>query len=64
MHTQPMPESAGTLRERKPTICPCRKCAKKEVTFQIWDSSCGGYEDVKLTCGACGYVWWVDGPDS
>ena len=64
MHTQPMSESAGTLNASKPAQCGCRKCGKKEVTYQVWESSCGGYEDFKYTCGACGHVWWVDGIDS
>lgn len=65
MHAKPMPESAGTAGESKPTDRPCPKCKQAgKVSFQVWSSSCGGYEDEKLTCGGCGHVWWIDGIDS
>lgn len=63
-HTGPMPESAGVLRTAEPTQCHCRKCDAAAVTVQLWESSCGSYEDYKYTCASCGHVWWVDGPDS
>lgn len=64
MYTQPMSESDGTFRNEKPCDTPCRKCKEKRVTYRIWESSCGGYEDYKFTCGACNHTWWVDGIDS
>lgn len=65
MHTAPMTESAGDLNEPLKTECPCRKCeAVGTVTYQIWESHCGGYEDLKFDCAACGATWWVDGPDA
>ncbi len=64
MHTGPMPESAGTFSDGKMTDKPCGKCGEKKVRMKFWDSSCGGYTDLKFTCDGCGHVWWVDGPDS
>ena len=43
---------------------PCPKCNTHEVKYYIWESSCGGYEDVKYNCTNCHYTWWVDGIDS
>jgi DNA-directed RNA polymerase subunit M/transcription elongation factor TFIIS len=57
-------DSEGEFRGEKKDDCACRACGKREVTYRIWESSCGGYEDVKYTCHACGYRWWVDGIDS
>lgn len=66
MHTKPMSETEGTFDKNKlPTDCACRKCdVRGKVTYRIWNSTCGGYEDYKYTCGACGYDWWIDGIDS
>lgn len=65
-HMGPMPESSGQLSEAKVREeLPCRRCKETGcVAMQIWESSCGGYEDLKFTCLACGKVWWVDGIDS
>lgn len=66
MHTGPMSETQGELSEEKipATGVSCRKCKGGPVVEQEWTSSCGGYEDYKYTCQACGFVWWVDGIDS
>ncbi len=64
MHTKPMAESEGRLHLPGAVKHLCSKCGKLEVTCQTWESSCGGYEDYKYTCGACGHVRWVDGIDS
>jgi len=64
MHTQPMSESEGTFQEAEPTGVACRSCGERKITCETWESSCGGFEDYKYTCGACGYSWWVDGIDS
>jgi len=63
MHTGPMSEMDGdfTKSEKGP---PCRKCGGGPVVRETWESSCGGYEDYKYTCQACGDVRWVDGGDS
>lgn len=42
----------------------CRKCPSTTVTYRIWESTCGGYEDHHFTCTECGHDWWVDGPDA
>lgn len=42
----------------------CRKCGSDNVTYCVWESSCGGYEDYRYDCRSCGYLWWVDGVDS
>ena len=64
MHTGPMKESEGVFRHPQATNCQCRKCKGGPVVYEIWDSSCGGYEDYKYTCKECNYTWWVDGIDS
>ena len=64
MHTKPMAESEGDFSNERPAQCPCRKCAKSNVTVRTWDSSCGGYEDFKYTCPDCGHYWWIEGADS
>jgi hypothetical protein len=65
MHTKPMSEGEGTFRPTTPEPeIECRKCKKiGGVSSRCWDSSCGGYEDYKLTC-TCGHSWWEEGPDS
>jgi DNA-directed RNA polymerase subunit M/transcription elongation factor TFIIS len=64
MHTEPTQESEGTLSAPAKSEATCRECKKQCVTWQVWASHCGGYEDYKYTCGECGHVWWVDGIDS
>jgi len=59
-----MAESEGTAGPPVKAERPCPKCGSDNVTVQTWESSCGGYEDEKFTCGACGHTWWVDGIDS
>lgn len=44
--------------------CRCPHCGADENYYQIWESSCGGYEDYRHHCKACGKTWWVDGIDS
>lgn len=64
-HTKALAEHEGKFDgDEHPSDRPCPKCLKMEVIWQLWESSCGGYEDVKYTCVACGAWWWVDGPDS
>ena len=43
----------------------CDHC-KEEKLFdvQLWESSCGGFEDYKYTCPSCKHGFWIDGPDS
>lgn len=64
MHTKPMADSEGVFNATDVLKSKCGKCGQVEVTCQTWESSCGGYEDYKYTCGACGHVRWVDGIDS
>jgi RecJ-like exonuclease len=71
MHSEPMRESAGVFRDDwQPAIkdgqpWPCPKCrVAGQVTFKVWDSNCGGYEDIKYRCEACGKTWWVESSDS
>jgi hypothetical protein len=64
MHTGPMKDSDGDFKPGCGQKHKCRKCDAVEATCEEWESSCGGYEDYRYTCGACGYVWWVDGIDS
>lgn len=64
MHTKVMAESEGVLSPSKLSqrTCTCGSA----MTVQVWESSCGGYEDFKYTCSelTCGKVVWIDGPDS
>ena len=60
----PMRESDGVFSMSEDTDCECRHCHAFAVTVRQWDSNCGGYEDYKYTCGACGHVWWIEGIDS
>lgn len=66
MHTKQISESDGKFEKEGiagELFCP--KCKRNGVMrWKIWESSCGGYEDVKYTCGACGHYWWIDGADS
>lgn len=64
MHTGPVHESDGDFSGPMPTECHCRKCDAPLVSVQLWESKCGGYEDYKYTCAACGHVWWIEGIDS
>jgi RecJ-like exonuclease len=66
MHTKPMSESEGTFdKDWQATTLPCRGCGKEgHVYVRTWESDCGGYEDDKYQCRACGKVWWIDGPDA
>lgn len=64
MHTQPMADSDGTFNKKIPCHGKCKKCGDNNLSYQVWESSCGGYEDFKYTCDSCGYYWWVDGIDS
>lgn len=64
MHTKPMSESEGTFTKTIPSLVPCRHCGRAEVRIETWESHCGGYEDDKYTCAACGFSWWVEGIDS
>lgn len=65
MHTKPMAESEGNFSDMKPCEGKkCPKCGKEEIFYKVWESSCGGHEDYKFTCRACGHSWWIDGIDS
>lgn len=64
VHTQPMSESQGTLADEKPSDCKCPSCGNGPVFYAVWESSCGGYEDYKYRCAACGHRWWIEGCDS
>lgn len=64
MHTKPMSELNGEFTKTEPEKYTCHKCQKQEAICKVWESSCGGYEDYKYICKACGYIWWVDGIDS
>lgn len=63
-HMNPMPDSAGHFSQPEETQTSCRRCEEPAVSVQVWESNCGSYTDYKFTCAACGYQWWVDGPDA
>ena len=64
----PMKESDGDFGDWKPSNSPetpCDNCgAVGQIRYRTWESSCGGYEDYKLKCFACGKTWWVEGADA
>lgn len=66
MHTRPMAESEGQFKDGwKPSPRPCPHCGVEgQRYYRVWESDCGGFEDEKNECRACGKVWWVEGPDS
>lgn len=64
MHTGSVSESDGRFDDWKWSDQLCRKCGCERVRFRVWESNCGGYEDLKYRCDGCGETWWVDGPDA
>lgn len=64
MHTKAMKDSEGVFDEWKPSDRPCPKCKSLTIQYRIWESSCGGYEDLNFKCSNCYHSWWVDGCDS
>lgn len=66
MHTGPTPEAAGEFVATDVELYDCYGCNQRTAKAELWESSCGGYEDVKYTCTdpKCGKVRWVDGCDS
>lgn len=63
MHIEPMPDSSGEFGPEKPHDKPCSDCGGA-VVWSLWESHCGGYEDLRYRCTRCKHVWWVEGPDS
>lgn len=64
MHTKSLPDSAGEFDKWEDSKVPCHSCNELKVKYRIWESSCGGFEDLNFKCLGCGKEWWVDGPDS
>jgi hypothetical protein len=70
LHVQPMSEDQGEFRENwKPTLADnpyfrCQQCGSHDVWYRVWDSACGGFEDVKYNCRGCGRTWWCEGSDA
>jgi hypothetical protein len=65
MHIGSIPESNGEFQQIDGEFYDCPHCGGKHcVQCDVWESSCGGYEDYKHTCRCCGKVWWIDGIDS
>jgi hypothetical protein len=67
MHIKQMSESDGKFigREYK-SKKPCPKCNRESIVYRLWESNCGGYEDVKYYCKEidCECFWWTEGPDA
>lgn len=62
-HMRQYGEHEGVFTKSEPADRPCQKCGKGPVTYSLWESHDGAYEDAKYECQACRYVWWIDGPD-
>jgi len=55
----------GTLSEPVKIEGKCPKCGDdSQHTYQIWTSYDEAFEDEKHKCGACNFIWWIDGIDS
>lgn len=63
-HTKSVEVHEGEFTAHEMSDVACTKCGVRDVEVHHWESSCGGYEDDKFTCRACGHYWWVEGPDS
>jgi len=59
-----MNEFDGEFTTTTEKLYECPKCSNLSLSKRIWESSCGGYEDVKYECSSCGYYYWIDGIDS
>ena len=58
---------SGTIVDTGQTVGRfCRKKCKEltQHKSELFESSCGGYEDYRYTCTICGAIHWVDGIDS
>lgn len=64
MHTKEVSESDGEFGGMKRASRPCPKCGSADHFYRVWESDCGGYEDEKHECRACGKTWWVESADS
>jgi hypothetical protein len=60
MHTGPVP---GDFKDGwKPTkaenpVFKCRQCGSDDVWYRMWESSCGGYDDLNYECRGCKRSW-------
>ena len=64
MNLQQLSDSDGKFSDMTPCEAKCQNCGEQKVSYRMWESSCGGYEDYKFTCRACGHSWWVEGTDA
>lgn len=64
MHNQAMADSDGDFSKEVACDRQCLHCKSREMVYEVWESSCGGYEDYKYTCKKCGHGFWIDGPDA
>lgn len=64
-HTRQLADHEGEFKGFNPcTGTKCRKCESEKVSYRVWESSDGAYEDYNYKCRDCGHSWWVDGIDS
>lgn len=64
MHTGPVPGIfEGEWQPTKNPLYKCR-CGSSDINFRIWESVCGGYEDINYRCNSCKREWWVESSDS
>lgn len=64
MHGQDYDDSKGTLEPAGECWYRCPKCKITSAKRHDWKSSCGGYEDARYHCLACGHTWWIEGADA
>ena len=63
MHTESMKEDQGEFGQDKVSERECPRCGQA-LHYRVWESNCGGYEDIKYTCPNCNYTDWSEGPDA
>jgi ssDNA-binding Zn-finger/Zn-ribbon topoisomerase 1 len=64
MHDKEMSDLDGDFSDTTYTM-KCPKCGSTMIG-QLWESSCGGYEDYKYTCTnkSCNHIKWIEGSDA
>lgn len=63
-HMKQMSEFEGVFNEQQTVQRKCRKCSSNTAILEVWESSCGGYENYKYTCQECKSITWIDVIDS
>lgn len=57
--TKTYSESDGEFTKTEYSKSPCAKCKAYTLKVETWNSSCGGYEDYKITCDTCKHAYFL-----